>query len=263
MNFFHVVLSKGIGHVRQHDCTSRRDEGQNQFDQVVGILVKARCLLVNHQAQHGPVQLNVKLGSDLRHEHGNRWHEVPPRVQLNAAVHMTIVVNGVRPQGQVPQQSRQGQDDNVQGHVFWTLDEDEDGDHRGDLHKSVPQNRPLEVFQPLVEPGNIKSNREQVDRLSPHVGLVAGIKGHEDHKGQVGNNRHHSLDDLDFSEGRRHLLLVVSDVSNFPVSVIADPNVGQQHEVLDDGVGKGIGTNPFRAQYPADVVGSDQRDDDS
>lgn len=82
------------------------------------------------------------------------------------------------------------------------------------FRKSIPQNRPLEVFQPLVEPGNVKSNREQVDRLSPHVGLIAGIKGHKDHKGQVGNNRHHSLDDLNFPEGCRHLLLIVSDVSN-------------------------------------------------
>ena len=100
------MLGKGIGHVRQHDCPRRRDKGQNQFDQVVGILVKAGCLLVDHQAQHGPVQLDIKLGSNLRHEHSNRWHEVPPRIQLSAAVHMTVVVNGVRPQGQVPQQSR-------------------------------------------------------------------------------------------------------------------------------------------------------------
>ena len=57
-------------------------------------------------------------------------------------------------------------------------------------------------------------------------------------------------------------MLIVSDVSNFPVSVVTNPDVGQQHEVLDDGVGKGVGPNPFRTQYPADVVGSDQRDDD-
>lgn len=142
---------KGIGNVRQHDCSCSRNDCQNKLDQRVGTIVKSGNIAADHCPQHGFVQNKVNLSRNLRNEKSNRRFKVSKRMKF-LKINFDKRFFDIWPQGKISAENRNRKNEDVNPCIICIFDKYKNHGCRRKLDHGVSQNRLLEIFKSHIEP---------------------------------------------------------------------------------------------------------------
>ena len=250
-----------MGHARQHDHTQRRNDGDGDINDLLGILEESQFGDRGERTDHGLVHDPVDREGQDRDE--QRRH--PPQVGQDRARRRAAGVDAAGQKGEEVELADQGRprhNEGVDPQVARRADAHEDEQQGQDLDDEVAGDRHLELLQAEVEPVDVEADGQHVDELDQGDRPVGGAEDDDvDRVAAHGDEVEADLQAVDRGELGRGGGPVVADPGDRAGPVIVDAEHAAEHEHVGDRVRVGVDAHIVHAQHARDVGDGDQGED--